>query len=172
MTAANSLVTNALLAAPAPPKLLAKQWLHLYQQSPYWVLPTVLSGLSSNFYPAFQSPSSRNQQTTFYLAAALTIGSILPITFLYFEPRVNGACKWKARTLLRQAGEKAPELSGDKLPAVVPSSEKQSATRETRERAERGDIGTLVMAWARANHLRWAVGSAAAGLSGYATLGL
>ncbi|KAK3324288.1 hypothetical protein B0T19DRAFT_227397 [Cercophora scortea] len=175
MTAADSLATRALLAAPVPPKLLTKQWLHLYQQGPYWVLPTVLTGLSSNLYLALYPSSSRSQNpraAAFYLAAALAIGSILPITFLYFEPHVNGACKWKARTLLLDL--ESPELSGDNeaSDSVIPSSEKQSATRGTRERAGRSDMSTLVVAWARANHLRWVVGLAAAGLSGYATLGL
>lgn len=107
-----------LLARTSPTPnapLLARQWLALYQQGPRWVPPLVQTGVLANLFLAFYSPSSphaapplhghHHQQQEFaslyyHLAAALLTFSILPLTFLVFEPGINGACKWKGEQLL------------------------------------------------------------------------
>ncbi|KAK4100219.1 hypothetical protein N658DRAFT_428125 [Parathielavia hyrcaniae] len=157
------------------PKLLARQWLVLYQQGPVWVPPLVYTGLVSNLYLAFSSSSSCSSSssssfTTLHLAAAALTFSIIPITFLYLEPGINGACKWKVEMLLRKEEE---EEGGFRMPPAktLPSVVRHSASEASRKWAERADMADLVVAWARLNHARWVVGVVAGLVSFVASSG-
>ncbi|KAK0629606.1 hypothetical protein B0T17DRAFT_575167 [Bombardia bombarda] len=146
----------------APPKVVAKQWLHLYQRGPYWVQPMVYSGVISNGYLAWCSAESSSQRS-FYIAAGVLIFSILPVTFLIFEPGVNGACKWKAESLLADEGVNILPFNG------IPSAERQSAVPEAKSWAEKTGIEELVNTWGRLNNGRWVISLLAAMASGYAS---
>ncbi|KAK3939836.1 hypothetical protein QBC46DRAFT_314888 [Diplogelasinospora grovesii] len=161
MTAQYSLTILTYTRPDVPPKLVAKQWLQLYQQGPYWVRPVVAAGTLSNLYLAWFSSPNTTQQRAYIVAAAL-IGSILPLTFLYFEPGINGACKWKAQSLLQEEGFSMPPFNG------TPSSVRHSATAATKRWAEQTDIKDLVATWGTRNHVRWVIGVLAAAVSGYA----
>ncbi len=145
----------------APPKVMARQWLTIYQWGPYWVRPICAAGTLSNAYLAWLGPTGL--QRNVYVAAAIGIGAILPITFVYFEPGVNGACKWKVQSVLRDEGFEMPPFNG------MPSSLRHSATKQTKVWAEATDLKELIATWGRLNHLRWVIGLLAAALSGYAT---
>ena len=103
---------------------------------------------------------------------------MLPITFLYFEPGINGACKWKVETLLKddkyENGEQAEEfkLLPDKREGkgVGGMSVKRHSAREGAKRwAEETGMGELVGQWVKRNDGRWVLG----GLAGYVSfLGL
>ncbi|KAK4035434.1 hypothetical protein C8A01DRAFT_17907, partial [Parachaetomium inaequale] len=132
-------------------KLLARQWLALYQLGPVWVPPLIHTGILSNLFLSFIHPSERN---LYLLAAALTF-SILPFTFLYLEPGINGACKWKVAGLLQDEGFAMP---GRKKGLVKPSVVRHSASESSKKWAEGVEMGVLVEAWAGRNHVRWVVG--------------
>ncbi len=159
MTVQDSLAVNCFIDH-APPKIMARQWLQLYQRGPYWVVPSVISATIANLYLAWSDPSRRN----IYAAGAALMWSILFITFLYFEPGINGACKWKVEILLASEGFKMPVFNG------VPSSAQHSATLKTKLWAEKMSMKELVGIWAWRNHGRWIISLGAAVLSGYATL--
>jgi hypothetical protein len=164
MTVQDSLAARTFVEH-ATPKTLAKQWLQLYRRGPYWVVPIVVSSTISNAYLAWASAGSPDPaQRNACIAAALTVWSILPITFLYFEPGINGACKWKVQSLLASEGFSMPKFNG------IPSSLRHSATPATKVWAEKLSMKELVTMWERRNHGRWVVSLLAAGLSGYATL--
>ncbi len=146
----------------APPKLMAKQWLTIYQCGPYWVRPLCAAGTLCNGYLAWIG--SPGLQQNLYIAATIAMGSVLPITFLFFEPGVNGACKWKVQSLLRDEGFEMPPFNG------LPSSVRHSATASTKAWADKTDMSELVSTWGQLNHGRWIIGLLAAGLSGFATL--
>lgn len=152
---------------------MAKQWLKGYQYGPIWVPPMVASGTVSNLYLAWlaftsSSPSSSSvARFRLYLLAALSIFSILPITFFYMEPGINGASKWKVQTLLKDEGFWMPDTK-----IWAPSSVKNGGTEESRRLAERSSMAELVRGWRRVNNVRWVIGSIAAGLSGVATFGV
>ncbi|KAK0627548.1 hypothetical protein B0T14DRAFT_563342 [Immersiella caudata] len=55
MTVQDSLAVRTFLAHATQPKILAKQWLHMYQRRPYWVVPTVAASTTSNIYLAWRS---------------------------------------------------------------------------------------------------------------------
>ncbi|KAG7287134.1 hypothetical protein NEMBOFW57_006639 [Staphylotrichum longicolle] len=164
------------------PKLLARQWLALYQLGPYWVAPLIHAGTLSNLYLAFSSrpssSSSSSSSSNLHLLAALLTLSILPLTFLYFEPGINGACKWKAAALLRkddhddeQGGTAVqlllPERKGGGVGVVVKASTvRHSASEASKRWAEREGMEGLVRAWAGRNHGRWVLG-VVAGLVGF-----
>jgi hypothetical protein len=141
---------------------MAKQWYNGYSYGPYWVPPLVAPGTLANVYLALTSPnaSSRN----YYIAAAIGIFSILPITFFYMEPGINGASKWKVQTLLKNEGFSMPETS-----IFAPSSVKHGSTQASRKWAEETDMKELILFWRRVNNVRWVIGGIAAMLSGYAT---
>jgi hypothetical protein len=139
-------------------KLLAKQWLALYKQGPRWVPPLIHTGFLANLYLAFRSSSSSSFSSRLYLAAAALTISILPITIFYFEPGINGACKWRVESLLQaQEGEdqeerfRMPEAKGWIKASVV----RHSASEASKRWADRADMSELVVAWARGNHVRW-----------------
>lgn len=144
-------------------KIMAKQWLHGYQYGPYWVPPLVAPGTLANVYLALKSqdPSIRG----LYIMAAIGIFSILPITFFYMEPGINGACKWKVQSLLKDEGFSLPETS-----VFVPSSVKHGSTQESRRWAEGSEMKALIQFWQRVNNVRWVIAGAAAVLSGFASL--
>ncbi|KAL2196892.1 hypothetical protein P885DRAFT_36938 [Corynascus similis CBS 632.67] len=159
-------------------KLLARQWLVLYQQGPLWVPPLVHTGVLSNLYLAFSSSSSSgsgsgsSSSPFLYLAAALVILSVLPLTFLVMEPGINGACKWKVAEVLK--GDKGDDGESGNLPVArrvgersigIPSVTRHSASEGSKRWAEEVGIGELVVAWAQMNHVRWVMGIVAGGLS-------
>jgi hypothetical protein len=152
------------IADHAPAKVMAKQWLQMYQKGPYWVLPTVLGGTVSNAILAYLATQS--SQRVAYVLAAASIWSILPMTFLYFEPGINGACKWKVESILKDEGFSMPESTR----ILPPSTVKHSATESAKKWAARTSLKELVEFWGKVNHVRWVVALAAAAASGYATL--
>lgn len=142
---------------------MARMWYHGYSYGPYWVPSIVGPGTLTNVYLAMTSPDSTRR--SFHLAAAIGIFSILPITFFYMEPGINGACKWKAETLLKDVeGFHMPQTS-----IFAPSSVKHGSTQASRRWAEETDMKELILFWQRVNNVRWMIGGAAAMLSGYAT---
>lgn len=130
---------------------------------PLWVPPLIAPGTFSNLFLAFMAHG--NFQRNVYLAAAMCIFSILPITFLYMEPGINGAAKWKTQTLLRDEGFSLPETT-----IFMPSARKHGGTQASRRWAEKTDMKELVLFWRYVNNFRWVIGGIAAVLSGYATL--
>ncbi|EAQ87328.1 predicted protein [Chaetomium globosum CBS 148.51] len=181
------LLAHTTTTTTAHRQLLARQWLALYQQGPRWVPPLVHTGVLANLYLAFAQPNhpqhpQHPQQQHLHLAAAALAFAVLPLTFLVFEPGINGACKWKAAALLRQrqegrggrgdrgeegggeAGEEEEEEDGRRnglattattTTLLRPSVRRHSGGAATRAWAERADMAELVVAWARLNHLRW-----------------
>lgn len=146
-------------------KIAAKQWYHGYSYGPMWVPPLIAPGTLSNIYLAIlaSDPARRNC----YIAAAIGIFSILPITFFYMEPGINGASKWKAQSLLKDEGFNLPETT-----IFMPSSVKHGSTQASRKWAESTDMKDLIKFWQRVNNVRWVIGGVAAMLSGYATFAL
>ena len=143
-------------------RVMAKQWLHGYQYGPYWVPPLIGPATLSNLYLAAtaQEASKRN----LYVAAAVGIFSILPITFFYMEPGINGATKWRVQTLLKDEGFSMPETS-----IFRPSSVRHGSTQSSRKWAESTQIRDLIRFWQRVNNFRWIVAGGSALVSGYAT---
>lgn len=119
-------------------------------------------GTLSNIYLALLATDSLKKSC--YIAAALGIFSILPITFLYMEPGINGASKWKVQSLLKDEGFSMPDTS-----VFMPSSVKHGSTQASREWAEETDMRDLIRFWQSVNNVRWVIAGAAAALSGYAT---
>lgn len=144
-------------------KVMAKQWYHGYSYGPYWVPPMIGPGTLSNLFLAYHASS--NSRRNLYLAAAACIFSILPITFFYMEPGVNGASKWKVQSLLKDEGFSMPETS-----VWVPSSVKHGSTLGSRKWAESSSMESLIRFWQRINNVRWVIAGTAMMLSGYATL--
>ena len=164
-TASDSLTFVEPIINHAPnQKVMAKQWLHGYQYGPSWVPPLVAPGTLSNLYLAYLAASDPVKRNC-YIAAALGFFSILPITFFYMKPGVNGASKWKAQTLLKDEEFSMPDTT-----IYMPSGRKNGGTESARRWAERSDMKDLIKFWQRINNVRWVIGGAAAMLSGYATL--
>lgn len=143
---------------------MAKQWLHGYQYGPLWVPPLVAPGTLANLYLAYLSQSSATQRNL-YLMAGLGIFSILPITFFYMEPGINGACKWKVQTLLKDEGFHMKDTS-----IFYPSAHRQGGTQASRRWADKTAMKDLILFWRYVNNWRWVIAGVAAGLSGLATL--
>ena len=143
---------------------MAKQWYQGYQYGPSWVPPLIAPGTLANLYLAYLA-SSDSPQRALYIAAALGIFSILPITFFYMEPGVNGASKWKVQTLFKDEGFHMPETS-----IFMPSSRKHGGTLASRKWADQSSMRDLILFWRRVNNVRWVIGGLAAMLSGYASL--
>lgn len=141
---------------------MARQWLHGYQYGPYWVPPLIAPATFSNLYLALssQDPVKRG----LYVVAAMGIFSILPITFLYMEPGVNGACKWKVQSLLKEEGFHMPDTS-----VFVPSSVKHGSTAASRRWAEGSKMEELIRFWRKVNNVRWVIAGCALVCSGWAT---
>jgi hypothetical protein len=169
------LLARTTTSSTPNPKLLARQWLALYQQGPVWVPPLIHTGLLSNLFLAFSSSSSSHWHATpheqssssslffesfdsftLHLAAAALTLSILPLTFVWLEPGINGACKWKAEMLLREEGFSLPERKRGSL--VAASVVRHSASETSKRWAEGAEMGELVVAWAGRNHVRWVLG--------------
>ncbi|KAK4134745.1 hypothetical protein BT67DRAFT_303722 [Trichocladium antarcticum] len=189
--------TLSLLSTTSPAPLLALQWLRLYQQGPRWVPPLLGAGTLANIYLALgaaaaaasthhpnpnPNPTPRAAAVILYpLAAALT-ACIVPLTFLYFEPGINGACKWKAQGLLSSTCPGGAEAAGTgtgtglaegsaRSSRVNWSVEQHSAGKGAKAWAAREEMAALVRGWAGRNYGRVAVAVVAAGVSGLATLG-
>lgn len=109
--------------------------------------------------------SSDPSKRLLYFIAALGIFSIAPITFLYMEPGINGASKWKVEMLLKDEGVKPmPETS-----VFVPSAHKHGGTQASRRWAEKTSMKDLILFWKFVNNFRWVIGFVAAMASGFAT---
>lgn len=143
---------------------MAKQWYQGYKLGPYWVPTFVAPATFSNLYLALTARDPL--QRDLYLLAAAGIFSILPITFLYMEPGVNGASKWRLESLLRDEGVKMPETS-----IWWPSTLRHGSTQASRRWAEDTNMETLILFWRKVNNFRWTVAGTAACLSGAATFG-
>jgi hypothetical protein len=141
---------------------MAKQWYLGYSYGPYWVPPLVAPGTISNIYLALLAPSAVKRNI--YIGAALGIFSILPITFFYMEPGINGASKWKVQSLLEDEGFNLPETT-----IYVPSSVKHGSTQASRRWAENSSMHDLIKFWQSVNNFRWMIAGVAAMASGYAT---
>ena len=126
------------------------------------VPPLIAPGTLSNLYLALSTSDPARRSC--YIAAAASIFSILPITFFYMEPGINGAIKWKAQTLLKDEGFNLPETS-----IFMPSSVKHGSTQSSRRWAEGTDMKRLIQVWQSVNNVRWVIAGVAAALSGYAT---
>ncbi len=147
-------------------KVMAKQWYQGYQYGPSWVPPLIAPGTFANLYLGYLAPSGSIQRLL-YLAAAVGIFSILPITFFYMEPGINGALKWKVQSLLKDEGFSMPQTS-----IFMPSSRKHGGTLASRKWADQSSMRDLILFWRSINNVRWVVGGLAAILSGYASLAM
>jgi hypothetical protein len=145
-------------------KILAKQWLQMYQYGPLWVIPLVWPGTISNVYLAYTSPAS-SAARFYYTCAAAVFFSVLPFTFFHMEPGVNGAAKWKVQSLLRDDGF---EMSVGSM--FRPSAHRHASTLASRQWAERTEMKVIVETWVRTNNLRWMIAMVTGVLSGYASL--
>lgn len=143
-------------------KIMAKQWFQAYQLGPKWVPPLLMPGTLSNVVLAYSAQTVL--QRYLYILAAIGVFSIAPITFLYMEPGINGACKWRAQMLLKDEKFILPETG-----IWHPLAHGQGGTDKMRRWAEGSDMKTLVLAWRRINDVRWVIGGIAAVLSGLAT---
>lgn len=171
IAAQDSISVHNSLRIGVPPKLLAKQWLSVYQQGPRWVLPVVLTSVASNAFLAFVFRSSSSSSSVFgkrslYALSGALMWMIPMITIFIFEPGVNGACKVKTEELLRDEGV----VMKDKKSTIVPRLSKHSASEKSRQWAERVGMEELVESWANENVKRCVVALMAAGVSGFATL--
>ncbi|KAK0639936.1 hypothetical protein B0T16DRAFT_423941 [Cercophora newfieldiana] len=157
----NAIKTNT------PPKVLAKQWLEVYRQGPFWVIPVVLLSIASNALLALNAPNPNHR--ILYGLSAILMWSIPLTTIFIFEPGVNGACKIKAAQVLTDEGLKFPDKGSSSLP--IPG--KHSASPATRAWAERREVGmeSVAGSWARQNVGRVGIALVAAGISGFASLG-
>lgn len=143
-------------------KTMARQWYQGYRYGPYWVPPLVMPGTLSNVLLAYLAATP--QERNLYIAAALGVFSIMPMTFFYMEPGINGATKWKVQSLLKEEGMRLPDTS-----IFKPSTHRQSATKSSRRWAEKTDMKELILKWRDVNNYRWIIVGVAAVLSGYAT---
>lgn len=121
-----------------------------------------MPGTVSNVYLALIATSAVKRNV--YIAAACGIFSILPITFFYMEPGINGASKWKVQSLLKDEGFDMPETT-----VFMPSSVKHGSTEASRRWAEKSDMKDLIKFWQSVNNVRWVIAGVAAMASGYAT---
>lgn len=144
---------------------MAAQWYRGYQYGPSWVPPLIATGTLSNLCLAYAATSPA--QRDLYMAAGLAIFSVLPITFFYMEPGINGATKWKVQSLLREDGFHLPDTS-----IWMPSSRKHGSTAASRRWGEEWSMKELIVFWRKVNNVRWVIGGVAAGLSGWATLAM
>ncbi|KAK5720499.1 hypothetical protein LTR17_014975 [Elasticomyces elasticus] len=164
-TASDSITFVEPIVQHAPSqKVAAKQWFHGYSYGPLWVPPLIGPGTLANLLLAYTTQSQ--MQRTAYLVAALSIFSILPITFLYMEPGINGASKWKVQTLLVDEGFSMKETTW-----WFPSAFRHGSTLASRRWAEQTDMKDLILFWRRVNNCRWIIAIAAAAVNGWATFG-
>jgi hypothetical protein len=146
-------------------KTMAKQWLHGYQYGPLWVPPLVAPGTIANLYLAYLAHATNHVRSrNLYIAAAVGIWSILPITFFYMEPGINGASKWKVESLLKDEGFKM-----EKTTWWYPSAHRHGSTQASRRWAEGTDMRSLIVYWRKVNNWRAVVALLAGVGSGVAT---
>jgi hypothetical protein len=144
-------------------KTMARQWLRGYQYGPIWVPPLVMPGTAANVFLALSSTDMKLKYC--YALAAACIFAIAPITFLYMEPGINGALKWKVQSLLKEEGF---HMKDTKI--WLPHAHRHGSTQASRRWAERTEIKELILFWRHVNNFRWMLGGVAAALSGWATL--
>lgn len=162
---ADSFILVDPIVAHAPnEKTMAMLWLHAYQLGPLWVPPLILPGTVSNAYLASLAPSGSWQRLFYLVAAGCIFGILVPITFFYMEPGINGACKWRVESLWKDEGFHLPETTLWK-----PSAHRHGGTARSRAWAEKSNMKELVLCWRKVNNLRWMLGGLAAFLSGIAT---
>ena len=162
-TASDSVTFVEPIVTHAPSqKIAAKQWLKGYQYGPLWVPPLVGPGTLANLLLAYYAKSELKRNL--YLGAAIGIFSILPITFFYMEPGINGASKWKVQTLLKDEGFSMPDTH-----LLFPSAHRHGGTMASRQWAEKTDMKELILFWRSVNNWRAVIAFFAAGLSGWAT---
>ena len=161
------ILVDPLVAHAPNDKTMAKLWLHAYQLGPYWVPPLILPGTISNAYLASVALPGSWQRFCYAFAAAGIFSILMPITFFYMEPGINGACKWKVQSLLKDEGFSMPETTIWK-----PSAHSHGATRKSRRWAERSSMKDLILHWRSVNNLRWILGGFVALASGWGTFSL
>ncbi|KAK5115879.1 hypothetical protein LTR85_009473 [Meristemomyces frigidus] len=162
-TTSDSLTFVEPIISHAPnQKVMAKQWLHGYQYGPLWVPPLIAPGTLANALLAYLAKTQL--QRNMYIAAALGIFSILPMTFMYMEPGINGALKWKVQTLLNDEGFSMKDTT-----LYYPSAHRHGSTQASRTWAETTGMKELILFWRKVNNVRWAIAGLAAAASGYAT---
>ncbi|KAK3390298.1 hypothetical protein B0H63DRAFT_557292 [Podospora didyma] len=157
-------MTMTSLAKLAPPKVMGKLWFDIYQKGPSWVLPAVMASVLSNGYLAWQSSSIDSTRRNLYLVSVVSVWFIMPMTFLYLEPGVNGACKWKIQSLLADEGFNLPPQQ-----SFMPGVRQQTASAKSKTWADTASMKELISFWASINHVRWVGGFVSAAVSGYAT---
>ncbi|KAK4553841.1 hypothetical protein LTR86_009016 [Recurvomyces mirabilis] len=163
-TASDSLTFVEPIVRHAPnAKTMAKQWLAGYQYGPLWVPPLIGPGTLANLLLAYTNRYDTSLRNV-YIAAAVGIFSILPITFFYMEPGINGASKWKVQTLLKDEGFSMKDTT-----IYYPSAHRHGSTQASRRWAETTDMKDLILFWRAVNNWRAVIAIAAAGLSGWAT---
>ncbi|KAI5367669.1 hypothetical protein Slin15195_G028000 [Septoria linicola] len=145
-------------------KIMAKLWLQAYQLGPYWVPPLILPGTIANLYLAISSTQSSWQRYSYLFAACSIFSILMPITFFYMEPGINGACKWKVQLLLKEEGFMMPDTTIWK-----PSAHCHGGTQKSREWAEKTSIIELMLFWRKINNLRWILAALATIASAWAT---
>ncbi|KAF2716649.1 hypothetical protein K431DRAFT_341850 [Polychaeton citri CBS 116435] len=145
-------------------KIAAKQWLHGYQYGPAWVPPLIAPGVSANLLLAYLA-NTKLQQQLYVLAGLANFTILFIITFLYMEPGINGALKWKVQTLLKDEGFNMKDT-----PLWSPSAYKHGSTQASRKWAEKTDVKELILVWRRVNNWRWVIAVCAVVASGYASL--
>ncbi len=131
--------------------------------------------LAYHHHQSSSSLSTHSSSERLYLLAAVLTLSVLPITFLYFEPGINGACKWKVEALLKEDEDAEFKLLPDKREGkgVGGLSVKRHTAREAAKRwAEETGMGELVGQWVWRNDGRWVLGGVASGVSFLALRGL
>lgn len=179
----SNLALTPILAHAPTPAVMARQWLTLYQTGPVWAFSLTQVGAVANLALAYLSPAA-SLQRWLYLGAAAMAWVIMPLTFVWFEPGINGALKWKVGCVLKKEveegrGEKGEVGEGGRYKGMPegrgwlrPSSVRHSATAASRQWAERTEVRELVVGWGRRNQLRWVMGLVASVLAGWATLGM
>ena len=163
-TASDSVTFVEPIVRHAPnQKIMAKQWLAGYQYGPLWVPPLIGPGTLANLLLAYTNRDDVILRNV-YVAAAVGIFSILPITFFYMEPGINGASKWKVQTLLKDEGFSMKDTT-----IVYPSAHRHGSTQSSRRWAEKTDMKDLILFWRAVNNWRAVIAIVAAALSGWAT---
>ncbi|KAM3423521.1 hypothetical protein BST61_g949 [Cercospora zeina] len=158
------ILVDPIVAHAPNEKIMAKLWLQAYQLGPYWVPPLILPGTLANSYLAYFSLAQSWQRLSYIFAAAGIFSILVPITFFVMEPGINGACKWKVQSLLKDENFSMPETTLWK-----PSAYKHGGTQKSRRWAEKTSTKELVLYWRWMNVFRWILAGLAGVASGWAT---
>ncbi|KAK4900471.1 hypothetical protein LTR49_027439 [Elasticomyces elasticus] len=143
-----SIIAVKLILDHAPnARTIAKEWLQGYQWGPAWVIPTIIPGAAANIYLAYLT---RNDpfQCALYATSATLVLFIMPFTLGWMEPGVNGACKWKIQSLLKDEGYYMPPWNG------ISSAHRHSASEQSKKWSEEWTMKELVAHWKKFNDFR------------------